>query len=48
MTLICYWCDGNEAPFTKLNIEQYGDNKFICSLCYRTLELAQKREDDLR
>jgi len=42
MALKCEWCGGIEAPFTKLNIETYGENKFICQKCYRELEREQK------
>ena len=47
MTMVCEWCKGKEAPFSKLNIEHYGDNKFICKKCIKTLEYIQKLEDDL-
>lgn len=36
--LKCHWCESSEAPFTKLNIETYGDNKFICRSCYKNLD----------
>jgi len=38
MALKCEWCGGIETPFTKLNIENYGENKFICQKCYQEIE----------
>jgi len=41
--LSCHWCGGSDTPFIKMNIENYGENKFLCNKCYRELEREQQQ-----
>jgi len=46
MKLHCQWCGSSKAPFHKLNVYMYGNERFICEDCYNELEIQQKMFDE--
>lgn len=45
---ICAWCGGSTLPFHQLNVQMYGNHRFICDNCYKELEDHQKLYDNYR